>query len=641
MGCLTKLASEKGEIQGRAVGALANMSRSDAAKSVLLQNQEVVKTLITILHEAEKARDDGEKQNDDRDVLAARATMALASLKGREESEENRVHSSSETLTTIVKCLEAALDFDKKMFGGVMWTVAMVLQPLYELSIADAHKVELVVSGVAVPLLRFVCAWTEGTSTHDLELSLLTLQQLSFDADCRSEIAAMVYHPEEQLDLGDLPANSLERLEAIVECDPSSDMDRTRDTGGSIGQLCKNLLNQLNQADQEDNGMHEDMAEDDKKQWIMISYNWDVQEQAKELAEILLGEGFSVWMDILEGCMGGDTLEAMATAVSKAGVVLMLVTLKYKESANCRREASYANDLKKPIVPIIMETNYKPDGSWGWLGLIIAGKLYYNLSDWDRREDQISELLRAPELQSIPKMHRGGTQGRAYQTPRLTQQASVVLTDVLRHPSTGAIATMASSMQRRGSINNGVEPVTRSGSSRSKESTPNFGPMEGSAPPNMIATVANLNSAVSARRLARRQSVNMGMLNGGAVTQSFAGVPGKAPPTLKSSISDRSFMTGTKFMASYDAEEEQIAAAAAFERDKLSSKSEIKLAMRRRISERRLSQFTRSSHNGSCNDQMEKIAPSPTLSTLSFHNSPGGRGGASVTGACPHIVAAL
>jgi hypothetical protein len=35
-------------------------------------------------------------------------------------------------------------------------------------------------------------------------------------------------------------------------------------------------------------------------------------------------------MDILDGCMGGDTLEAMAEAVSKAGVVLMFITLKYK-----------------------------------------------------------------------------------------------------------------------------------------------------------------------------------------------------------------------------------------------------------------------------------------------------------------------
>ena len=90
-----------------------------------------------------------------------------------------------------------------------------------------------------------------------------------------------------------------------------------------------------------------------------------------------------------------------------------------QESANCRREASYANDLKKPIIPIIMEQDYKPDGSWGWLGLIIAGKLYYNLSDWEHNEDQIGELLRAPELGSLPRISRS-TSSRprpGYQAP--------------------------------------------------------------------------------------------------------------------------------------------------------------------------------------------------------------------------------
>lgn len=68
--------------------------------------------------------------------------------------------------------------------------------------------------------------------------------------------------------------------------------------------------------------------------------------------------------------------------------------MKYKESANCRREASYANDLKKPIVPIIMEQDYKADGTWGWLGLIIAGKLYYNWADPKRKDEQFQELLK-------------------------------------------------------------------------------------------------------------------------------------------------------------------------------------------------------------------------------------------------------
>ena len=89
----------------------------------------------------------------------------------------------------------------------------------------------------------------------------------------------MVYHPEDQTDLEELPDNSQEALEALVEIDPPSEMDKTRDTGGSIGLLCKNLLSQLSQADMEDHELYADLQETDKNKWIMISYNWDVQEQ--------------------------------------------------------------------------------------------------------------------------------------------------------------------------------------------------------------------------------------------------------------------------------------------------------------------------------------------------------------------------
>jgi hypothetical protein len=51
---------------------------------------------------------------------------------------------------------------------------------------------------------------------------------------------------------------------------------------------------------------------------------------------------------------------------------------RYKESANCRREVSYAHDLDKPIIPIIVDGDYFPGAHWGWLGLIIAGDLEDN-----------------------------------------------------------------------------------------------------------------------------------------------------------------------------------------------------------------------------------------------------------------------
>jgi hypothetical protein len=98
-------------------------------------------------------------------------------------------------------------------------------------------------------------------------------------------------------------------------------------------------------------------------------------------------------MDILPGCMTGNTLDAMAEGVGKAAVVLIFVTRPYKESANCRLEGSYAQDLRKPIIPVILESGYRMDGSWGWLGLIVAGKLYHDFSGPEEFSARMNALL--------------------------------------------------------------------------------------------------------------------------------------------------------------------------------------------------------------------------------------------------------
>ena len=52
-----------------------------------------------------------------------------------------------------------------------------------------------------------------------------------------------------------------------------------------------------------------------------------------------------------------------------------------------------------------MEKEYQADGTWGWLGLIIAGKVTYNLSkDNSARDMQLEDLLKAPEVQLCPKI---------------------------------------------------------------------------------------------------------------------------------------------------------------------------------------------------------------------------------------------
>ena len=80
-----------------------------------------------------------------------------------------------------------------------------------------------------------------------------------------------------------------------------------------------------------------------------------------------------MWLDI--EAMGGSTLEAMASAVENAAVVLVAMSDKYKISPNCRTEAEYTFQLKKPIIPLLMQRKYRPDG---WLGMLAGAKLYIN-----------------------------------------------------------------------------------------------------------------------------------------------------------------------------------------------------------------------------------------------------------------------
>jgi len=66
----------------------------------------------------------------------------------------------------------------------------------------------------------------------------------------------------------------------------------------------------------------------------------------------------------------------MALAVEGSEVVLVGVSRAYKESSNCRMEAQYALQKKKPIVPLMLTHGYEADG---WLGLLLGTSMWYAL----------------------------------------------------------------------------------------------------------------------------------------------------------------------------------------------------------------------------------------------------------------------
>ncbi|XP_046581549.1 uncharacterized protein LOC124288997 [Haliotis rubra] len=129
---------------------------------------------------------------------------------------------------------------------------------------------------------------------------------------------------------------------------------------------------------------------------VFISYQWGKQKQVQLMYKRLTEMGFTVWMDIYQ-MGGGDSLyDKIDKGVRGAKVVLSCVTTKYSLSANCRREVSLADALKKPIVPLLLEKMTWPPS--GPMSMVFTQLLYINFGKdetvqerWDG--DKFDELL--------------------------------------------------------------------------------------------------------------------------------------------------------------------------------------------------------------------------------------------------------
>ncbi|XP_072041220.1 uncharacterized protein [Amphiura filiformis] len=127
-----------------------------------------------------------------------------------------------------------------------------------------------------------------------------------------------------------------------------------------------------------------------RKAQVMISYQWDNQETTKRLRDNLVNAGYQVWMDITH--MRGSLVDAMAKAVETSSLVLVCMSEKYKNSNNCRAEAQYSFTKEKPIVSLLLEPKYKPDG---WLGIIGLTTLYHDITSPKQLDTKMPGILAA------------------------------------------------------------------------------------------------------------------------------------------------------------------------------------------------------------------------------------------------------
>jgi len=87
----------------------------------------------------------------------------------------------------------------------------------------------------------------------------------------------------------------------------------------------------------------------------------------------------------------------MAEGVENAACILCFIDQAYQDSANCQSELKFAKQCGVPLVPIMMESNWR---ATGWLGIVLAGALWCPLQEqsFDADIDKLVSQIR----QAVP-----------------------------------------------------------------------------------------------------------------------------------------------------------------------------------------------------------------------------------------------
>ncbi len=158
---------------------------------------------------------------------------------------------------------------------------------------------------------------------------------------------------------------------------------------------------------------------------IMLSYQWNNQQLVKRVADMLKQRNIPIWFDIA-GDMKGNINAAMANGVEGAAMVISFDTVAYSKSINCQKELTYACQLKKNILPVLLENHQTFQDTW--LGMIIASFNGINMRDDNQFNSTIEILVQrinaaleekkneqTHRSQVITKFEGGAVEGKYYQ----------------------------------------------------------------------------------------------------------------------------------------------------------------------------------------------------------------------------------
>ena len=300
--------------------------------------------------------------------IAIVSPLALLSLAYVVNEESNHlVLAAEEILGALTSILQKACESERRKFDG--FSAKELAEGLGRLAVNDFNKKVLGEKGAISVLLALI-----ETSNDDREKATAAraLWMLAFDESNKKLI--------EQENGALAILNELQR---------SKDPNVQKAAAGALWEIGdKTTRANENEA----SGNH-----------VMISYQWENQKVLVEVKNKLQALGYRVWMDLEQ--MGGSTLEAMAKAVENASVVLICVSQKYKQSPNCRSEAEYAYQLRKDIIPLMMQRDYTPDG---WLGIILGTRLWIDFRNDYKLSTSAEKLLKELGGRGLENQAKGG-----------------------------------------------------------------------------------------------------------------------------------------------------------------------------------------------------------------------------------------
>ncbi|CAF1510618.1 unnamed protein product [Rotaria sp. Silwood1] len=104
---------------------------------------------------------------------------------------------------------------------------------------------------------------------------------------------------------------------------------------------------------------------------VMISYSHKDIAFCRDLVRALKSHAINVWVDEDGHCRSDDCWEEIARAIKYASFILVIVSPSYCQSPSCRKEATYADKRKQPLIALYPNSDkYEPDE---WLDIRLTG----------------------------------------------------------------------------------------------------------------------------------------------------------------------------------------------------------------------------------------------------------------------------